>query len=282
MADNDDIKRVIILDEKKKNNEPADEDAAKELLEELNKYADDEDDGVERVVTGRTRIRIKRRRKSGRLRKHLIILAASLVVLIIVSVIAVSGVTNNYRVPVAVYEEYLNKPSYDGEELSYAYGNGLAQRRLKNLRQLLRETTDTYMDGLNATVYESEEIYNSNLSRYGEDFRYTVRIDSAVPLSRTELLSLNNDFAGIIRDIGNSSLTRSGSGELTVAVVDLTSYLENARITRGYRLYCSCMVSYSEADGPSTEISEEEFTVVKLNGRWIMWDKIYDILRLSY
>ncbi|MBR4719038.1 MAG: hypothetical protein IKP31_02220 [Lachnospiraceae bacterium] len=282
MAENDDIKRVIILDEKKKNNEPVDEDAAQELLEELNKFADDEDDGQERVVTGVTRIRIKKRRKLSKLKKHLIILAASLVVLITVVIIAMTGVTNNYRVPVTVYEEYLNKPVYDGEELSYAYGNGLAQRRLKKLRQLLRETTDTYTEGLNASVYESEQAYESNRKEYGDDFSFLVKIDSAVPLNHAELVSLNNDFTGIVRDIGSSSLVRSGSGELTMAVVDLTSYLENARITRGYRLYCTRTVSYSGADGPAVETGKMEFIVVKLNGRWIMWDKIYDILRLSY
>ncbi len=82
MADNENIKKVIILDEKKKNNEPADEDAVQELLEELNRYADDEDDGVERVVTERTHIRIKRRKKLTKLHKHIIILSVSAAVLI--------------------------------------------------------------------------------------------------------------------------------------------------------------------------------------------------------
>lgn len=282
MADDKDFKRVIILDEKKRNNEPVDEDSTEELLRELDKYADDEDDGQERIVTERTRIRIKKRRKTSRLKKHIVILIASLVVLAVVVVTAVAGISNNYRVPVSVYEEYLNKHSFDGEELSYAYGNGLAERRLKKLRQLLRETTDDYTDRLNATVYSSEAAYEDNVRKYGEDFKYTVRIDSMVPLSHIELMSLSNDFAGIIRDINNSSYVRSGSGELTVAIVDMTSALENARITRGYHLYCTQTVSYAGVDGPSSETESVEFTVVKLNGRWIMWDKIYDILRLSY
>ena len=282
MNDNEDIKRVIILDEKKRNNEPADDNAAEELLEELNRYADDEDDGEERVVTERIRIRVKRRKKLTGLHKHIIMLAASVAVLIVVAVIAISGVKNNYRVPVSVYEEYLNKPSYDGEELSYAYGNGLAERRLKKLRQLLRETSDDYTDRLNATAYASEAAYEENVKKYGDDFKYSVRIDGAVLLSHADLTGISNDFAGIVKDIGNSSYVRSGSGELTVAVVDVTSVLENARVTKGYHLYCTQTVSFPASDGPSAEMSPVEFTVVKINGRWIMWDKIYDILRLSY
>lgn len=282
MEDNEDIKRVIILDEKKANNEPADEEEAEELLKELDMYADGEDDGEERVVTERTRIRIRRKRKLTKLHKHFLILIASLIVLVGVIIAAVTGINNNYRVPVAVYEEYLNKQSYDGEELSYAYGNGLAERRLKKLRQQLAESTDDYVDRLNATAIASEEVYKKNCSRYGDDFKYSVNIDSAVPLSHAELLGLTNDFNGIIRDISRSSYVRSGSGDLTVAVVDLTSALEDARITRGYHLYCTQTVTYSEPDGPSSEVESCEFTVVKLNGRWIMWDKIYDILRISY
>ncbi|MCR5406735.1 MAG: hypothetical protein K6E88_08115 [Lachnospiraceae bacterium] len=282
MADNENIKKVIILDEKKKNNGPADEDAAQELLEELNRYEDDEDDGVERVVTERTRIRIKRRKKLTKLHKHIIILSVSAAVLIVVAVAAVSGVKNNYRVPVSVYEEYLNSPGYDGEELSYAYGNGLAERRLRKLRQILRDTDDTYVDRLNGTVIKSEEEYEENRERYGDDFKYSVHIDSIVPLNRYEILSLSNDFSGIIRDINNSSFVRSDSGDLTMAVIDVTSVLENARITKGYHLYCTQNVTGSKDDGPVSETDRCEFTVVKLGGRWIMWDKIYDILRLSY
>lgn len=282
MADNENIKKVIILDEKKKNNEPVDEEAAQELLEELNRYADNEDDGVERVVTERTRIRIKRRRKLTKLNKHIMILSASLIVLIVVAIAGVSGAKNNYRVPVSVYEEFLNSPVYDGEELSYAYGNGLAERRFKKLRQILRETDDAYVEGLNKTVVRSEEEYEDNLKRYGEDFKYSVHIDSIVPLSRYEILSLSNDFSGIIRDINNSSFVRSDSGDLTMAIIDVTSVLENARITKGYHLYCTQSVTGSTDDGPVSEMNSCEFTVVKLGGRWIMWDKIYDILRLSY
>lgn len=281
MEDNENIKKVIILDEKKKNNEPAEEEA-QELLEELNRYADGEDDGEERVVTERTRIRIRRRRKLTKLHKHIMILGASLIVLIAVAAAAVLGAGNNYRVPVSVYEEFLNSPGYDGEELSYAYGNGLAERRLRKLRQILRDTDDTYVDRLNGTVIKSEEEYEENRERYGDDFKYTVHIDSMVPLNRYEILSLTNDFSGIIRDINNSSFVRSDSGDLTMAVIDATSALENARITKGYHLYCTQNVTGSSDGGPVSEMSRCEFTVVKLGGRWIMWDKIYDILRLSY
>lgn len=281
-----DHKRVIILDEKKQNNEPVDEGTEEELLRELDKYDSFDDESEEDpeavVVTERTRIRIKRRRKLTGFHKHIIILAASVVVLIAVAAAAVSGVSNNYRVPVAVYEEYLNKQSYDGEELSYAYGNGLAERRLKKLRQLLRESESDYQERINESVLRSEAVYEDNIRRYGDDFEYTVRIDSVVPLSHIELVSLTNDFDGIIRDINNSSLMRSDSGDLTVAVVDLTSSLDDSRITRGYHLHCTQNVTGAADDGPVSEMSKCEFTVVKLNGRWIMWDKIYDIFRLSY
>ncbi|MCR5233122.1 MAG: hypothetical protein K6E53_04355 [Lachnospiraceae bacterium] len=290
MADDKEFKRVIILDEKRKGNRPVDDEAAKRLLKELNRedpFADTDDEpddnnaGEETEITEVTRLRIVRKKRLSKKNKLLIGLAASLIVLVIVSVMAIQAVNNNYRTPVRIYEEYCNKRSYDGEDRSTAYGNGVASEELKQLRMLLRRSDD-YVKGLNESVMQSEMRYQDNCFKYGEDFRVRVTIEGTSPLSPAELNSCRAELSGIINDIGNSSLARSGNSDLTLAVTELTDVLGHPRITKGYRLRCVQSVTGSMLDGPASSVEYKDFTVVRLNGRWIMWDEIYEILRLSY
>ena len=295
MAGSGNKKRVIILDENKKGDAPVDEEAIAGLMDEIGRELKEEgdispeerigeDEGpkeAEEADAVRGADKTGKRRRISRMNRLRIVLIVSVAVLVCVIIAALRYVGNNYETPVKVYEEYLNKPSYDGEELSRALGNGVADKELAGLRTILK-ASDEYMDSLNRSVLKSEEIYHDNCDRYGDDFKYTVSIEGMKPLKENELRACEATLAGIVNDIGNSSLARSESAELTLAVTGLTAELEHARITRGYRLYCTQHVSGSMEDGPISAVENVNVTVVKLNGRWIMWDKIYEILRLSY
>ena len=275
-------KRVIILDEKKAGGKKADRDETEKLQEELDRYAPIEDDEpVETPSVQRVHIKVRKKKKHPRLRRRIILLVLSAAVFCIVAVTAVSGVKNNYRTPVFVYQEYLNKGGYSFEEAAMAYGNGLSSRRLSKLRKVLH-SYDSYMDAFYASIDESQARYDEDRSRYGDDFKYTIVINEAVALSSSECSAYTDDFEGIIEDIGSSGLARMGDDKLNLALADLTSSLDGARVTRGYRLYCTKTVKGSRADGEANVSEPCEFTVVKLKGRWIMWDSIYDIFKLSY
>ena len=138
------------------------------------------------------------------------------------------------------------------------------------------------MDAFYASIDESRALYDENRIKYGDDFKYSIKINEAEPISSAQCNAYTSDFTGIIEDIGGSGLARMGNAELNAALADLTASLDGARVTRGYRLYCTMSVSGSTTDGPVSEITSCEFTVVKLKGRWIMWDSIYDIFKLSY
>ncbi len=285
---NDEKKHVIILDDKKKKadreNDPLFEDEEVRPGRESGRYSEydgteddrDEDDGSPEYV-----VYIRRRRKKSRKRKQIGALIFSAMILVMVLIGALLGRFNNYREPVRIYEKYLNRASYSGEDLSYAYGNGLAQRKLKKVRTLLHENSD-YMDALKGTVRAREEEHAAECLKYGDDHRYTVTIDRQETLGERELLSYTSDFEGIMKDIGSSVMMHSMSGDMTFAVTELTESMKDARVTRGYRLYCTRTLYSGEGNGRVIETSPVEFTVVKLKGRWIMWDCIFDIFRLYY
>lgn len=277
-----DLKHVIVLDDGPGEEEGTDE--AYELLHEIDEYIGDEkpedEEEVEKPKVKPVRIRRRKTIPSG-LKKLLIALAGSIVILAAVLFIAVGDLDVGYREPLKIYEEYLNTRDFDGEELSFAYGNGLARHQFKALRDIQRKLPE-YNEMLEVSRLANAAAYDESCAVYGEGRKYSVTIDEAIPLTENELLVLTGDFEGIIRDLSGSSYARASEPELAKALTELTDKVENAHITRGYRLYCTLNIRGIKEDGPVSAVEKDEFTVVRLNGHWIMWDKIYDIFRMTY
>lgn len=277
-----DVKHVIILDEGPKAEEGTDE--AYKLLREIDEYIGDEEaedeKQAEKPKVKPVRVRRKKTIPSG-LKKLLIALALSIVILAVVLVIAVGDLDAGYREPVKIYEEYLNTRDFDGEELSFAYANGLARHQFKALRDIQRNSPE-YNDMLEASRLANAAAYDESCVIYGDGRKYSVTIDDTVPLTENELLVLTGDFEGLIRDLSSSSYASLTEPEVAGALAKLTAKVGDAHITRGYRLYCTVNVRGIKEDGPVSTVESGEFTVVRLNGHWIMWDKIYDIFRMTY
>ncbi len=283
MAHNDnDVKHVIILDEGKREEENTDE--AVKLLHEIDEYIGGEeagnDEGTVKPVKKPARVRRKRTVSPG-VKKLLIALGLSLFVLAGLVIVAAGNLDHGYREPVKIYEKYLNTRDYDGEELSLAYGNGLAERQFKALRKIQNGIPE-YNDMLNASRQAFADAYDETCALYGDGREIRITVDDAIPLTENELLILTGDFEGIIRDLSESSYSRASDPELSAAVRELTDKVSDAHITRGYRLLCTQNVRGARDDGPESGIQKCEFTVIRLNGHWIMWDKIYDIFRMTF
>lgn len=275
-------KHVIILDEVHRTEEEG-TDEALELLHEIDEYIGDEEPEEKEEVKkrpGPVSAHPKKPVSSG-LKKLLIALGISLVILATVITVAIGDLDAGYREPVKIYEEYLNKRDFDGEELSFACGNGLAKHQFKALRDIQRKMPE-YNDMLEESRLANAAAYDESCAVFGEGRNYSVTIDDAVPLTESELLVLTDDFEGLIRDLSASSYARSSEPELSDALARLTDKVSNAHITRGYRLYCTQNTRGIKDDGPVSVTEKCEFTVVRLNGHWIMWDKIYDIFRMTF
>ena len=298
MAGNKDAKRVIILDGKNQKKEdkgsgslngsgavpggisrqrPVQGDGMP-ATEEDDHYPHDDASGT---VEGLHRPGTVSRRHSGK-RRLLFILFISAAILATLIFTAARTVNNNYETPVKIYEEYLNKPEYTGEEMSEAYANRAAEKELKKLRELLGQYED-YKASIEASLLKSREIYNNNREKYGDDFHYTVTVDSTQRLSSLQVAALQTELNGILNDINASTLVQAGDTGLKEAVNEVTSALRQPGISGGYRLECTKRVVGTMPDGSVSDVREHpEFIVVRLDGRWIMWDGIYDILKMLY
>ena len=281
--DDKDVKHVIILDENRPKEEEPEVDETEELLKELRELAgeDDEEDPDETVKPVKKPRPARKRHISDRLKKLITVLLISLVILVLVILFAAGSLDKGYREPVKIYEECLNTPECDGEELSFAYGNGLARRSFEELRDIQRRFED-YNRALDGSREAYRAWYDKTCADYGDDRKYSVTIDEAVPLSEGEILALTGDFEGMISDLSVSSYARAADPELVSALKELTDKMKDARISAGYKLYCTQNIQGGLGDGPVSVMEKCEFTVVKLDGHWVMWDKIYDIFRMTY
>ena len=310
MAKNRDVKRVIVLDGKK-NNESRHDEEKSERIGNAGGNTDDTADGsgyvdaltgvaLQRIAelendpgdegtaettagygSGRRTVKTNRKKRSARTRL-ILFLIISVVILIVAVVGAIRTVNNNFRTPVRIYEEYLNKPEYTGEELSRAYGNHVADKQFERLREILGGYEE-YKESLDASLLKSRELYRDNCERYGDDFRYTVTIDGMEKLNSIQAAALQSELNGILNDIDASGMVRASDPTLKEAVQDVTRTLKKPGITGGYRVFCTQSVEGSREDGAVPGIQEHiEIIVVRLNGRWIMWDGIYDILKMSF
>ena len=308
MAKNKDVKRVIILDGKnsESRNKKGNMDSAGNAkgitsdtetdpgyidaltgaaLQKIAEFENDPGDGspYETIAgNGAGRSAKVRKKKRSTKTKLLLFLAVSVVVLIAAVIGSVKTVKNNFRTPVRIYEEYLNKPEYTGEELSRAYANHVADKQFDRLRELLGANED-YKASLDSSLLKSRELYRDNCERYGDDFHYTVSIDGMEKLDSIQAAALQTELNGILNDIDASGMVESADPALKDAVHNVTRTLKTPGITRGYRVFCTQRVTGSKEDGQVSGKQEyTEIIVVRLNGRWIMWDGIYDILKMFY
>ncbi len=284
MRDDKDVKHVIILDESRPHRTEPETDEPEELLKEPDEYAEDEGKYKKKAAdkpSDAGPAPVRKNHISQRHGKLILALGVSLFILAAVLLFAVWQLDPGYREPVKIYEEYLNKEDLNGEELSYAYGNGLARRSFEKLREVQHGYED-YNMALEASADTYRAEYDRSCARYGEDRKYSITVNEAVPLTDGELLVIGDDLEGIISDLAVSSYARAADPELSSALKQLTDKMKDAKISGGYRLYCTQNISGSLSDGPVSVVNRCEFTVIKLDGHWIMWDKIYDIFRMTF
>ncbi|MCR4806265.1 MAG: hypothetical protein K5857_01180 [Lachnospiraceae bacterium] len=267
-VEDNEIKHVIRLDENIREDEPLEDDEL--FTEEVSRPEKVTEEDEETPVPLRP---APKRIKKG-LKRHIAVLLVSIAILGTLVFAVIKGRDLSYREPVRIYEDLLNREEYDGEEASYAYANGLLKSELKNLRSVLSKSP-AYMTSL-------EESRIKSRIAHMEGARYRIDIDRAQALGEGDLMLLTDELSLLMTDLSASSYARGGDRELSDAILAITEELKDKKITDGYRLYCTVRTVYPENDGPASAAENTEFTVVKLDGHWIMWDKIYDIFRMNF
>lgn len=231
-----------------------------------------------------------------RFRKWLLLAVAAICILV-VALIGLNHVTNNYKTPIKTIEKYANAKEYTLEKQTIDYNGGLAKKQTKQVFKVLRNS-DLFLD-LEEKIYDlSISNYEGKLDKYGDDFTITYTILGSDELTKKDLRSArayfqdyvyeieavvdeteeytSSDWGEVAEEIG---LTKAQTKEYVKALSELAAEYGRIEVSKGYEVSVLITTSGSELEEPKED--EVEIKVFKVNGRWISasnFGNVIDIL----
>lgn len=227
------------------------------------------------------------------------IVAGVLVAVIVLGIIFIPSLWNNYKTPLNIELKFINsRKAISTFEESIIATNGFAEDELKEIFSIIKKSDDFDEDELSEFA---EEIIDDYIDEYGENYKAKYVIDDKEELDKDELrdvkdqlketAKLINDFVEEVEDADSDDLeeaaedlglTRSEFKKLIKAYEKLAKEFKNAKITKGYELDIHFVFNGSELDEP--EVLDEYTTrVYCINGRWVgasFFDSIYAFISM--
>ena len=205
--------------------------------------------------------------------------------------------TNYYKTPIKYSVKISNQDSYDVETVSVKAWNGLIQKELKDILHIMHNS-DAYMELLEDTQYWIQRDYDKRIATYGESYELTVQERYRRPLSVQELREIRREIRDIISEFGylvdhseefksadwrmladGLELTKDEAKELIEVYAELVNKMEPVQVTEGYEVALKRTITGDLLEEP--EVSEQDITVIKLNGRWVLLD-IFETMDLFF
>ena len=205
--------------------------------------------------------------------------------------------TNYYKTPIKYSVKISNQETYDIEKVSITAWNGLITKELWQILQIMHHS-DAYQELLEDAQYWVQRDYAKRIATYGESYELTVQELNRRPLSVQELRETRRDIREIISEIGylvdqseefksvdwreladGLELTKDEAKALIAVYAELVNKMEPVRVTEGYEVTLARTITGDLLEEP--EVSIQDITVVKLNGRWILLD-IFETMDLFF
>lgn len=203
------------------------------------------------------------------------------------AVVGIQMLTNNYMTPIKTREKYANKDEYSAEKAYLKYSNGLVLKEWKQIFKIMHNS-DAYLD----IMEEVEEVvikkYESNLDKYGDDYKIKYEVVGKLELEKSELRDYRSDIQAYVdmyeeladeaedfssedwADVAEEmDLRKSEAKELAAEFRNLAEKMGRVRVDKGYELEIKQTITGSELEEP--EENNVTIVVLKVNGRWISY-----------
>lgn len=175
--------------------------------------------------------------------------------------------------------------------------NGFCAEEFRQIQDIFMNAPDH-----NANREALEKDYKDRSERYaeeyGSDYKYSYAINAKEALDENELQDCNSDIQYHVKELKTAlektknydsedwdnlaeelGLSKAESKKFVAVVEELYNELKDAKITEGYQLEVTYILSGSKMDEP--EKQTYPFTVYKINGYWVMEGFIYHFNELS-
>ncbi len=219
-------------------------------------------------------------------RKILLPLIAGILVLIIVTVILLTGSRDTYKSPLKKSEKQLNTNKlsvyvdnafYDGiadievrEALNAIKNSDFYQELIEPLEEGFEFERDYIFDKYGEGVkfkyiiYDKEELEREDLRKFAESLD---ELSEALEEAVEQLEELDsNEFEEVAED--EIGVSKSELKALLKIFEKASKKYKSAKVTEGYVIDATLMVSGIDLDEPE-EIGDEKIYVYKVNGKWV-------------
>lgn len=239
-------------------------------------------DAVMGVVT-----KVKEDPKGFGIKLGAIVLAA--IIAIVAVFVVIGACTNNYKTPIKTLQKFDNKKTYyDMYDRQIALANGFCEKEYKAIAKLYK-STDDYKDELADDKEDFKDTIADLKEEYGSNYKYKYKVIEKEKLDKDELKDIRDDY----RDMADSLADqleeykdfesedwedmadsmgfdgdKSKAKKYVSILKDMRKEYKGAKVTAGYVLTVEITLSGSELD--EDEVVEKEYTVIKVNGRWII------------
>lgn len=224
----------------------------------------------------------------------LVILLALLIPLL------VGALTNSRNAPLRMLEKYANAEKLNYENDTNAVLNRIDGGRVRKIIRILRKGSEenAYYEDLEADfaegILDAKDEYGSNYK-----IRYTVDSEDVEKLERSErnyyrdrIRSIGEDYINTAKRLKGmkTSELREIAEDLDIELDDLRKIidlmkdlgqdLKKADVSEAYTMEVLQTITGSELDDPEEEY--DDLVVLKVNGRWVSSDAVYELSRLLY
>lgn len=199
---------------------------------------------------------------------------------ILALILCLSIFTNTYKTPIRLLEATLNNKKASAQMTKEAAQyNGLCEKEYKKIAKIMKKS-DSYDEALES--YEESIEYKKE--NYGDNFKIKYKITDKEKLDKDELKDIQkairsegkgyyNYYSDLesedYEDIADSlDISKSQARELAKQYKSIGKTLKSAKVTKGFRLTVTKIITGSELDEP-IEQEDIEICVYKVNGRWV-------------
>lgn len=219
-------------------------------------------------------------------KKLWIAISGAAVLLIALIVLLSSVVGNTYKSPVNMMEKVANNKKAS-KVMTYGTKmlNGFCEDEVKDILKIMKESDD-FEDTMEEMEEDYEDAIEEKKDEYGSNYKIKYKITDKEKLDKDELKEIKEQYKSIAKmfrsfveetedydsddweDLAEESgLSKSQVKKLVKAVEALYKEMKSVKVTKGYELTVTVIITGSELDEPE----EEEITVrvYKVNGRWI-------------
>ena len=215
--------------------------------------------------------------------KKFLIAGGACIAALVLVIVLLSSLSNNYKTPIKTVENLLNTKSLTkiinkAPTVLNGFGESDAKKALKIIKK-----SDVYKDNIDELEEGYDDLVENLKDEYGKNYKIKLKVEDKEKLEKKELRNFRDQLRNIA-DMGEElddmdsddyedladelGVSKAKAKKLVKLLKGFTKDCKKAKVTKGYELDVSMTITGKDAD----DVEPMEFTVrvYKVDGRWVL------------